>query len=198
MTYIQKNQLLQKVEIFAKKNSLDDDIHGFEHVKRVYNLCLKIGKECDANLYILKIAAFLHDIGRLRVREDGLKQNHAEVSAQMALKFLKKFEKELGKETIERILHAIRAHSFSNNIPPETLEAKVLSDADKLDALGAIGLYRTIGFTVKHRGNLRDVIDHLEKKILNLREQMNLTTSKQVANERHKILYDFYTRIKKE
>jgi len=193
---LDRTQTILKVKNFAKENSLDDDIHGFEHVKRVRKLSLDIGKKSNANLYLLEIAALLHDIGRIQKKKNALNQNHAELSAKESLEFFKREDINLTQEDIKNIIHAIRAHSFSNKIVPQTLEAKILSDADKLDALGAIGLYRTIGFTVKNKGNLKDVINHLEDKILNLKTQMNLNISKRMAQKRHKIIRKFYEEIK--
>jgi len=188
--------MLETILKFARENSESDDIHGFPHVKRVYNLCLKIGKKLDADIKILKIAALLHDIGRNKEAENTLKRNHAEISAELANNFLAPFD--LIKKEIENIIHCIRAHSFSNEIEPKTLEAKILSDADKLDALGAIGLYRTIGFTVKNRGGVDQVIDHLKTKIMKLRNQMYLDVSKKIANERERIISNFYKKILRE
>ena len=198
MNVSDKDVLVKHVRNFAKKHSLSDDIHGFEHVMRVYNLCISIGKKCNANLFVLKTASLLHDIGRIKEQKQQTNINHAELSAQKASKFLKEWGEELNQPTIKDIIHAIRAHSFSNNIKPDTLEAKILSDADKLDALGAIGLYRTIGFTIKHKGNIRDVINHLEEKLLNLKNQMNLPITQQLAEERHQILAEFHQKIIKE
>lgn len=196
---LNKNKFIRSVKYFAEENSLTDDIHGFEHVKRVYELSLKIGKKYEANLFVLKVAALFHDIGRVEEKDDPTNQNHAELSALKASKFLKnKIEQRLNPNIIQNIIHAIQAHSFSNNVSPTTLEAKILSDADKLDALGAIGLYRTIGFTVKHQGNIKDVIKHLENKLLKLKNRMYLQFSKQIARERHQILSEFHTKIKKE
>lgn len=154
---------IPKVRKFAIDNSEKDDIHGFLHVERVLNLCLQLGKQSDANLKILQIAALLHDTGRKKKNETSSIRNHAEISADMASKFLKSYDFKLSQEEFDNIIHCIRSHSFSNNSNPQTLEAKILSDADKLDALGAIGLYRTIGFTVKNKGNIGDIIKHLEE-----------------------------------
>ena len=190
------DDLILKVRKFGQKNSQQDDIHGFSHVERVYEMCTKMGKDLNANMRILRISALLHDVGRINQGNNIKLSNHAEVSAEMALEFLRASELSLSQEDLERIVHAIRAHSFSNDVVPETLEAKILSDADKLDALGAIGLYRTIGFTVQNEGGINKVIEHLENKILKLKDQMYLDVSKEIAEKRQQIILDFYDKIK--
>ncbi|MGB5912029.1 MAG: HD domain-containing protein [Promethearchaeia archaeon] len=190
--------MLTKIRKFAIENSESDGIHGFPHVERVYDLSLKIGKQLDADIKILKIAALLHDIGRNKEISDTNKRNHAEISAELAINFLTSTDFNLSKEDIANIVHSIRAHSFSNEIEPKTLEAKILSDVDKLDALGAIGLYRTIAFTVKSKGGVDQVIKHLENKIMKLRNQMYLDISKKIAIDRERIILNFYNNIIRE
>ncbi len=192
------NSFIPKVREFAIDNSEKDDIHGFLHVKRVLNLCLQLGKHLDADLLILEIAALLHDIGRKNKIKITSSKNHAELSAEMAFKFLKTYEFKLSQEDLDNIIHCIRSHSFSNKSNPQTLEAKILSDADKLDALGAIGLYRTIGFTVKNKGNIDDIIKHLEEKIIKLKDRLFLDISRKIAEKRQKIILDFYKELKDE
>ena len=191
------DEILLTVKTFAYNNSENDDLHGFKHVERVLNLCVQIGTALNANLLIIKIAALLHDVGRIYEKKNDAK-NHAEISAEMAKEFFQKANFNITIDNIENIIHSIRAHSFSNNIKPKTLEAKILSDADKLDALGAIGLYRTISFTLRNDGGIEQIINHLENKILKLKEMMYLEYSKQIAEKRHKIILDFYKQIKKE
>lgn len=190
-------EILSTVRTFAYNNSGKDDLHGFKHVGRVLNLSVQIGTALNANLLIIKIAALLHDVGRTYEERNDTK-NHAEISAEMAEKFLLKTNFYINDDDIENILHSIRAHSFSNKIKPKTLEAKILSDADKLDALGAIGLYRTIGFTIQKGGGIAQVINHLENKILKLKDLMYLDYSEKIAEKRHELVLDFYNRIKKE
>ena len=192
------DNLISQIKDFALKNSEREEIHGFQHVERVYNMCIRIGKELDANLSVLKIAALLHDIGRINERKSLDKKNHAEISAEMALEFLDSNNFNLSKDDINNVIHAIRTHSFSMKLKPETLEAKILSDADKLDAIGAIGIYRTIGFTIKNKGGIEQVIKHLESKIMKLKDRMYLDTSKEIAKERQKIILDFYNKIRTE
>jgi len=192
-----RNDILSKVRTFAYNNSEKNDIHGFKHVERVLKLSSEIGAVLNANLPVIKIAALLHDVGRSRKKEDEVK-NHAEISAELAENFLLKNNFDITIEDVENILHCIRAHSFSNDLEPKTLEAKILSDADKLDALGAIGLYRTIGFTISRNRGLDDVIEHLENKILKLKNRLYLDISKEIAKSREKLIIKFYNEIKEE
>ncbi len=189
--------IIANVRSFAYENSKKDDIHGFKHTERVLKQSLEIGINLNANLTVIEIATLLHDVGRYLKKEDEVK-NHAEISAGIAERFIYKNNFNIAKEDIKNILHSIRSHSFSNDIIPKTLEAKILSDADKLDAIGAIGLYRTIGFTLRNNGGIEQVIKHLENKILNLKDRMYLEVSKQIAEKRHKIIQNFYEQIKKE
>jgi uncharacterized protein len=191
-----EDKSISKIKDFAIKNSEKNDIHGFDHVKRVFNLCIVIGEKLNCDLEILKIAALLHDIGRIHEKNEG--RNHAEISADKAKQFLTSGKFNLTQNDIERITHCIQAHSFSNEITPKTLEAKILSDADKLDALGAIGLYRTIGFTILRNGDLEDVIEHLENKILVLKDLLYIEESKRIAEQRQKIILNFYNKIKEQ
>ena len=191
------NEILSKVRTFAYNNSEKNDIHGFKHVERVLKLSSEIGVALNANLPVIKIAALLHDVGRSIIKEDEVK-NHAEISAEIAENFIIKNNFNIVIEDVENILHCIRVHSFSNDMKPKTLEAKILSDADKLDALGAIGLYRTIGFTMLRNGGIVDVIEHLESKILKLKNRLFLDISKDIASTREKIIIDFYNKIKEQ
>ena len=193
--FFESKNLLITIKEFVKQNSEQDDIHGFPHIMRVYGLCQKIGEKLHANLKILNTAALLHDIGR-KNENDNL--NHAEISAEIALDYLYSLGDHFSNNEIEKILHCIKAHSFSNELLPNSLEAKILSDIDKLDALGAIGLYRTIGFTIKKEGGLKEVIRHLEDKILNLPDLLYLDISKIIAEKRKKIIQEFYEEITDE
>jgi uncharacterized protein len=116
--------------------------HDMDHVMRVYNMALNIAKhEKNVDLDILKMATLLHDIAR--VKEDNDKSGntcHAEESAKMCGPILKEIGYSDGK--IEKIKHCILSHRYKTNNKPETIEAKILFDADKLDSLGAIVMLR--------------------------------------------------------
>jgi len=185
------------IKKYVKEHSETDDIHGFPHVQRVHDLCVKIGKELNANLKILRIAAYLHDIGRTHERIGPERRNHAEISATIAKKYLLSLIY-IDQDELNQIVHCIQTHSYSNRMKPITLEAKILSDVDKLDAIGAIGLYRTIGFTIKLDGGIEQVIKHLDEKILHLHENLYLDNSKHIAEKRREIIKQFYLELKEE
>ena len=189
--------IIANVRSFAYENSKKDDIHGFKHVERVLKLSSEIGVALNANLPVIKISALLHDVGRY-LKKEGIEKNHAEISAGIAEGFINRNKFNITKKDVKNILHSIRSHSFSNDKIPKTLEAKILSDADKLDAMGAVGLYRTIGFTVLRNGGIDDVIEHLENKILKLKGQLFLDISKDIAKFREKLITNFYNKIKEE
>lgn len=118
--------------------------HDWSHVERVYILAMRIGKVEKADLGVLEIASYLHDVGRKE--EMRLKGNfcHAEKGAQIADKILTKYK--IGGKDKENIINAIICHRYRKRHIPKTLEAKVLFDADKLDSIGAIGLARAFLF----------------------------------------------------
>ncbi|MBD3337975.1 MAG: HD domain-containing protein [Candidatus Lokiarchaeota archaeon] len=195
---MKKEDILSEVRKFSIRNSTLNDIHGFGHVERVVALSKMLGRRANADLFVIQIAALLHDVGRVDEEKDDQNKNPAEISAEKAKEFLRSQKFYLSANNLENIIHSIRAHSFSNQILPHTLEAKVLSDADKLDAIGGIGLYRTIGFTVQKGGDIRNVIDHLENKILSLKDLMYLEISKKLAEDRYKTVLNFYESVKEE
>ena len=195
---MKKHIIIEEIKDFVFKKTPHDDIHGYGHTERVYQMCIELGKKLEANLFVLKAAALLHDIGRFSNQSNLKNKNHAEISVQIASDFLESLKFQIRREEFENILHCIQTHSFSNRVPPKTLEAKILSDVDKLDALGAIGLYRTIGYTTKMKGGLKDVLEHLESKIFKLKSQLILEITKKYAQDRLAILNQFYVDVKKE
>ena len=148
--------LINKIKRYSEK-LMEDSLpgHNFLHISRVYNNAVIIAKKEKADLLVVEAAALLHDVGR-KYELENPKINHADKSAELALPFLKKLAKlkksGFPSEKIPAVLYAIRNHRFTKGIVPETLEARVLQDADKLDALGAIGIMRCFSHgTVKGR-----------------------------------------------
>ena len=123
-------------------NCMADSAHDKEHVYRVLYSALQIAREEEHVDYDVLIAAcLLHDIGR-REQFDNSALCHAQVGAEKAVHFLR--EHGFEEDFIQKVCHCIRTHRFRKATPPETVEAKILFDADKLDATGAIGVARTL------------------------------------------------------
>ena len=122
--------------------SMDDSAHDKEHVYRVLYNALEIAKsEPEVDYDILITACLLHDIGRKdQVADPSL--CHAEVGSEKAYRFL--LELGLDEAFASCVRHCILTHRFRKNLPPQTIEAKILFDADKLDVTGAIGIARTL------------------------------------------------------
>ncbi len=118
--------------------------HGPDHSERVYKMAVRIGKTMDADLEVLAVAGLLHDIGRAKERTARGKICHAEYGAKLAESILA----EVGyqPEKIKEISHCIRTHRYRGTEKPQSLEAKILFDADKLDSIGAIGIGRAFLF----------------------------------------------------
>lgn len=95
------------------------------------------------------------------------------------------------EECIPGIVHAIRAHRYSSGIAPGTLEARVLSDADNLDAMGAVGIARTFMQSGEQGRDIADATGHFHDKLLNLRDRMYTETARKIAEERHAFLVAF-------
>lgn len=168
--------------------------HGIDHTFRVVALCEQIGKAEGANQDILIAAALLHDIARPREKTEGI--SHEEEGARIAGEFLPGCGMNPGY--IPDIVHAIRAHRYRSSLIPQTLEAKILSDADKLDAIGAVGIARTFLTAGEREGDISEGIEHIHEKLLNLAGLMYTDTARDIARERHEFLVNFINRLSAE
>lgn len=186
--------------------------HDWDHTQRVFNLCMHIGRVEEADLKVLEIAAYLHDVGR--TFEDVSKGGicHAEKGAKMARELLATYPISDGQKA--NIIHCIRSHRFRGNHQPETLEAKVLFDADKLDAIGAVGIARTFLFAGEvgaklHNPHMRleDTEPYSEEdtgyreyklKLSRIKDRMLTSEGRRMAEERHTFMEHFFTRLTDE
>nr|MDO8113812.1 HD domain-containing protein [Candidatus Sigynarchaeota archaeon] len=176
--------------------------HGKFHVLRVVMLSKRLQAEVakhhgqEADLDILVAAAYLHDIGRLdNVKplvdaEPPLDLPHASRSAALAREILSK-EPRFPATKIPAVEKTIIAHSFSKGEIPATIEEKILSDADKLDTIGAQGIIRTIAYSVEHGRSIQDTLDHFNDKILKLKDLLYTAPAKKMAIEKHAIVEKF-------
>ena len=186
--------------------------HDWEHTQRVYNLCVRIGEKENADMEVLKLAALLHDIGREaqdRVNGDIC---HAERGAALGRELLRKHS--IKEEQIDRIVHCIETHRFRNYRAPESIEAKILFDADKLDAIGACGIGRAFLFAGEVGAKLhnKDIdVENTEPytkedtayrefvvKLRKIKDRMLTPQGRRIAAERHKFMAAFFDRLHKE
>ena len=160
------------------------DGHGLEHALRVYRTALHLAKSAPAaDPLVVALGALLHDA-------DDHKLFHTENNAN-ARRFLT--EQGVDQETADRICGAINAVSFSQNRGkrPETIEGQLIQDADRLDAIGAVGIARTFAYGGKHGRTPEASIAHFHEKLLLLRDLMNTEQAKALAEERHAFMEAF-------
>lgn len=203
--------VLDSLKKDVKKIMENDSAHDFEHVMRVYKNAQKICKKEKANEKLVLSAALLHDIVSYPKSHKCSKMSSIE-SAKKSKQILKKYD--FSEDEIEIISDAIRDHSFSQKKTPVTIEGKILQDADRLDALGAIGIARvfaTGGSLKRPFYNIDDpfcktrspndkiwTVDHFFQKLLTLESLMNTKSGKSEAKQRTKILKDYLKQLKQE
>ena len=187
--------------------------HDWDHTERVYNMCLHIGKKENANMLVLELAALLHDIGRGEQDKSKGTLCHAEVGAKRTPKILEKHG--FDKKTIDSIVHCISTHRFRKGNAPESLEAKILFDADKLDSIGAIGIARAIYFSAEHGAkvhnhnhkNIHNTVEYSKDdtafrefnvKLKKVKDKMLTSEGKNIARHRHKYMEKFFEELNKE
>ena len=177
----------EKLERISKQFQKQVGCHGYEHTERVIEICMVLGEALNADMDVLIPAAILHDIGRG-------KDNHAHHSAIMAKEILLN----LGYSKVDEIVHVIDVHSFSAGGEAKTLEARILSDADKLDAMGAFGIYRAAQYGVEHERPQEEFIDHFHEKLLKLKDLLYTEEAKKLAEQRHDFMLLYLEQIGKE
>ena len=204
-------KVLDLLQAEVKKIIKNDPAHDFEHIMRVYKNAQKICKKEKANEKLVLSAALLHDIISYPKSDKRSKMSSIE-SAKKSQSILKKYD--FSHEEIQIISDAIRDHSFSQKKIPDTMEGKILQDADRLDALGAIGIARvfaTSGSLKRPFYNIDDplckkrnpddnmwAVDHFFKKLLTLESLMNTKSGKLEAKKRTGILKKFLQQLKDE
>lgn len=202
----------QRFETFLReRDHLLDAAHELEHVRRVVANARRLAAAEGARAEIVMPAAWLHDC--VAVPKGSPRRHQASrLAADEAGRFLRAAG--YPAEWISEIEHAIEAHSFAAGIEPRTLEARVVQDADRLDALGAVGLARCMMLGgaagrafydhrdpfARHRApdDTAYVIDHFFVKLLHLEERMSTATGRREATDRVEYLRRFLERLESE
>lgn len=188
-----------------------DPAHDFSHILRVYRNAWMIGRAEGADMMILLPAALLHDVGSdKRCRESA--GGPVGSSRQQALAVLR--EMGLDQAEIEQVFYAIDVHRYSLGIVPDTLEARILQDADRLDALGAIGIARvfltggTLGRDLyspqdpfcreREPDDGKWNLDHFYRKLLRLEAGMHTEAGRRLAAKRTAVLHRYLSDLEEE
>lgn len=163
----------------------DDAVHGFDHIERVYAIAQRLAAEEGADWEIVSAAALLHDVEGSHPGS-GKRASHHEYSAEFAAQVLQ--QEGWDPARIAAVQHCIRAHRFrgDGSEPPQTLEAKVLFDADKLDVLGAIGAARTVGYAALNR-----------QPVFAVPSQKFLETGEKEPGEPHSSYHEYLFKLRK-
>lgn len=180
--------------------------HDWDHTLRVFRLCEMMGRKENADMDVLRTAACLHDIGRVFQDASNGEVCHAEKGAQMAGPLVEKLA--LTGNQKQNIIHCIRSHRFRNHQQPATIEAKILFDADKLDAIGAVGVARAFLFAGEVGARLHnpdieaeDAMPYSENdtgyrefkvKLCKIRDRMLTAAGRKLARKRHAFMDDFF------
>lgn len=209
-----KDLILEKTRSFVKDKLYGEGSgHDWYHIERVVNLANHIGRKENGDLFIIEMTALLHDI------DDWKFSKGTETNTTVTETFLK--SQNISQEIIDKIITIIRTMSFKGGVvdsTQNTLEGMIVQDADRLDAIGAIGIARTFAYGgSKHRPiydptikpidftSLEEVknaenhtINHFYEKLLKLKDLMNTKTAKEIAQERHDFMENFLKEFYKE
>jgi uncharacterized protein len=198
--------------VLLERADLSDGSHDLSHLRRVKRIALQIAERARSGDHqILIAAAYLHDLVNLPKSHPDRAQA-SRLSAKAARPILEALP--MTAEKVDAICHAIEAHSFSAGIAPQTIEAEILQDADRFDAIGAIGIARLFYIAGGMGSQLFDqddpfaenrplddrrfALDHFEVKLLKLAKTMNTEAARALAQSRVGFLRSFLRQIQSE
>ena len=208
-------KILQNTELYVRKKLEGEGSgHDWWHIHRVRNTALRLAKEEKANLFIVELAALLHDIADHKFNNGDIN-----IGPKIASEWLRSLKVE--EDAIKHVKEIIADLSFKGaNVPTpmKTIEGEVVQDADRLDALGAIGIARAFAYggyrnralynpekpPIKHNSfdaykkNTSPTINHFYEKLFLLKERMNTASGKKIAEERHNVMLEYVNRFYSE
>ncbi|WP_426233977.1 HD domain-containing protein [Pseudomonas sp. TWP3-2] len=189
----------------------EDGAHDLSHLQRVWHNVRTLQAEEGGDLQVLLAAVLLHDCVAVE-KNSPLRSQASRLAAEKAAVVLAELDWSSAK--ISAVTHAIEAHSFSANITPTTLEARLMQDADRLDSLGMLGVARTFYIagrmgsalydpvdpeaTQRDYDDQRFCLDHFQTKLLHLAEGFQTDAGRRLAQVRHQRLKGFMEQFKEE
>lgn len=204
----------QGIELwFAKNYNGGDASHDIAHFRRVWHTARRIAEGQPVDLRIILVASYFHDLVSLpKNHPDRSRSSH--LSARQTVQILACDFPSFPPQCYDAVAHAIEAHSFSAQITPQTLEAKIVQDADRLEALGAIGLARVFAVSGAMNTALFDAddpfadhralddkayaLDHFQTKLLRLPETMQTEKGRELAQHNANFLVHFMAKLSAE
>lgn len=206
-----KQELIRQAEEFVKEElGADPSGHDWWHCDRVRNLALEIAKKekADIDTFTCELAALLHDVADIKLN----------ATKQAGIDKVRKWMNERihDEECIDKVITIISTISYNGgqNTPMETMEGQIVQDADRLDALGAIGIARTFTYSgskgqlihdpeqdftnMDYRSNEKTAIYHFYEKLLKIKDLMNTESAKGIAEERHQFMEAFLNQFYQE
>lgn len=194
----------------------DDATHDFDHVLRVARMALRIASVEGADQEIVWLAALLHDLPVSHDTDEDVRLAHHVRAAEAARTLL--LERGMEAQRVDEVVHAIRTHRFRDrSVPPATLEAKILFDADKLDSMGAIGVARAYAWAGAHNNRLwttrildidpdstpPEANDYTPSheyvyKLKRLLAALHTNTARVMGRERHDFMIAFFSHLDRE
>ena len=207
----EQQQLNKQCRAFISSSSHADVAHDITHIERVVSMAIKLCNAEHANMDVVLPAAWLHDCVAVAKNHPD-REKASTMAADKAIEFLSSINYE--QSLFAAIHHAIAAHSFSANIKVNTVEAQIVQDADRMDALGAIGVSRCMkvgGSIDRLLYNSEDpfclnrvaddkkyTLDHFFIKLLDIAQSMNTPSAKAEAKRRTDYMHDFLEQLKSE
>ncbi|WP_297793756.1 HD domain-containing protein [uncultured Eudoraea sp.] len=212
-----ENSIIKKTKIFVKNRFVGaEGGHDWFHTKRVLANSIHIAKEENADLFVVQLAALLHDIADSKFHD-----GDETIGPKIASEFLKGLK--VDKSSREHVIRIIETVSFKNSLslekePFNSIELQVVQDADRLDAIGAIGIARAFNYggfknralynpkiepkttmsKEEYKSSGSPTINHFYEKLLLLKEKMNTITGRKLAEKRHAFMLNYLDQFYKE
>jgi len=206
--------LIEKTRSYVSQVLADEpSTHDMSHIDRVESMCERIHEQEGGDLTVLRLAALLHDVGIVREHQEG--GDHAEYSTGIAREFLSMAGAD--DSLVEHVASCILTHRFSRGKKAGSIEAQILQDADRIDALGAVGIFRSLVSmgalrSLRHTiGTVKETSmnaytpdpfdgfsDYMANKPFRIRDRLNTETARQIADERLDVMHAYLDALEME
>jgi len=210
-----RQDVIERIQEFVKKKfSSEGSGHDYWHIHRVWRLAMHIAQKVNADIFVVQLGALLHDVGDWKLEKPGELPGH--IQARQLLTSL--HVEDLIIEHVTEIMQTISFKGASVPTPMKTLEGKVVQDADRLEALGAIGIARAFTYggsrgrlihspeekpvihktEKEYKNHIGTSINHLYEKSLHLKDLMNTVVARELAEKRDAFTRAFLMQFQRE